>query len=170
MGDKILIVDDEPHLLRLMEYALQVEGYEIVTAANAQEAIAKVWSERPDLAILDVMLPDASGLEVCRQLRSKAETEGLPIIMLSARERVADKVKGLQVGADDYVTKPVDMDEMVARVAALLARTKRLTRARAPDRGKVVGFVGAKGGVGTTTVALNVAAALAEQGSRVIAE
>jgi DNA-binding response OmpR family regulator len=169
MSAKILVVDDEPNVLRLIGYALQIEGYEIVTAETGAEALKKVETEGPDLVILDIMLPDLSGIEVCQQLRSKAGMIDLPIIMLSARTQVPDKIKGLEAGADEYVTKPVDSDEMVARVAALLDRTRRLRQAPPVQRGKLLGFMGAKGGVGTTTVALNVASVLTRQGKSVIA-
>jgi DNA-binding response OmpR family regulator len=166
---KLLIVDDEPNLLRMLEFTLQVEGYSLILARNGQEAFQQVKTEQPDLVILDVSLPDMSGLEICRRLRSVAETQTLPVIMLSARGQVADKIAGLEAGADEYVTKPVDTDELVARVAALLTRTRRLRQAPPPAAGKVLGFIGAKGGTGTTTVALNVAAALARQGKTVTA-
>jgi CheY-like chemotaxis protein/MinD-like ATPase involved in chromosome partitioning or flagellar assembly len=169
MSAKILVVDDEPNVLRLIGYALQIEGYEIVTAETGAEALKKVETEGPDLVILDIMLPDLSGIEVCQQLRNKARMIDLPIIMLSARTQVPDKIKGLEAGADEYVTKPVDSDEMVARVAALLDRTRQLRQAQPVQRGKVLSFIGAKGGVGTTTVALNVASVLARQGKSVIA-
>jgi len=169
MSAKILVVDDEPNVLRLIGYALQIEGYEIVTAETGAEALKKAETEGPDLVILDIMLPDLSGIEVCQQLRSKAGMIGLPIIMLSARTQVPDKISGLEAGADEYVTKPVDSDEMVARVAALLDRTRRLRQAQPVQRGKILGFIGAKGGVGTTTVALNVASVLARQEKSIIA-
>jgi CheY-like chemotaxis protein/MinD-like ATPase involved in chromosome partitioning or flagellar assembly len=169
MNEKILVVDDEPNVLRLIGYALQIEGYEIVTAETGVEALNKVETEGPDLVILDIMLPDLSGIEVCQQLRNKARMIDLPIIMLSARTQVPDKIKGLEAGADEYVTKPVDSDEMVARVAALLDRTRQLRQAQPVQRGKVLGFIGAKGGVGTTTVALSVASVLTRQGKSVIA-
>ena len=115
MAGKILIVDDEPDLLRLIAYALQIEGYQIVTASTGMEGLRKVQSENPDLAILDLMLPDINGVEICKQLRSQPETADLPIMVLSARVQVADKVRALQAGADEYVSKPVDSDELVAR-------------------------------------------------------
>jgi DNA-binding response OmpR family regulator len=165
---KILIVDDEPSLLRIISYALEAEGYEIVTAENGAEALIKVKANQPDLLILDVKLPEISGIEVCRQLRTDPEMVGLPIIMLSARIQIADKIAGLKVGADEYITKPVDTDELVARVAALLERTRRLRDTQPVQRGKVLTFVGAKGGIGATTVALNFAAALTKQMKTVI--
>jgi DNA-binding response OmpR family regulator len=161
MTAKILVVDDEPNLLRLIGYALHSEGYETIVATDGEEALKKVQSEKPDLVILDVMLPDMSGIEICQRLRSRPETNDLPIIMLSARVQVSDKITGLEAGADEYVTKPVETEEMVARVAALLERTHRLRRTQPAKQGKVLGFIGAKGGVGTTTVALNVALVLA---------
>lgn len=169
MRAKILVVDDEPSLLRLTGYSLQIEGYEVITAQTAGEALAKVRSERPDLIVLDVMLPDMSGLEACRLLRADAETVDLPIIMLSARAQVTDRVRGLKAGADEYLTKPFDSEELVARIETLLERTRRFRRAPAPQQGRVIGFIGAKGGVGTTTVALQVALALAAAKKRTIA-
>jgi pilus assembly protein CpaE len=169
MKGKILIVDDEPNLLRLLEVALKVEGYTVVLAKNAQEAFAQIKAEQPDLVILDVSLPGMSGLEICRRLRSIPQTQTLPIIMLSALGQVEDKIAGLEVGADEYITKPVDNNELVARVAALLARTRRLRQAPPAPVGKALGFIGAKGGVGTTTVALNVAVAMVKQGKTVVA-
>lgn len=169
MKPKILIVDDEPNVSRLVGYALEAEGYEILTAENGAEALTTVQSERPELMILDIMLPDMSGLEFCQQLREIPEFADLPIIMLSARAQVPDKIKGLEAGADEYVTKPADTEEIMARVKALLSRRRVLRRVRETSRGKVIGFMGAKGGVGTTTVALNVASALAGPRVNVIA-
>lgn len=169
MNNKILIVDDDPELLRLIGLSLHRAGYEPVASQNAEDALKKVRSQQPVLVILDVMLPGASGIDLCRQLRSQARTLPLPIIMLSARSQVDDKIEGLEAGADEYLTKPVSPKEMVARVNSLLERTERLRDAGAPGRGTVLGFLGAKGGVGTTTIALNVAIALAQKDHEVIA-
>ena len=169
MGAKILIVDDEPNVLRLIGYALQAEGYQIITAKNGIEAMTKVQAEQPDLVILDVMLPELSGIDICRQLRSRSETATLPIIMFSARIQIPDKVAGFKAGADEYLTKPIAPDELVIRVAALLERTKRLLQAGPGRHGKRLGFIGAKGGVGTTTMALNVASALVMEQKKAIA-
>ena len=113
MKAKILIVDDEPYLVRLMEYALKAEGHEIITAGTGTDAIKKAETEKPDLLILDVMLPDLNGIEVAQYLRAKPEFVHLPIIMLSALAQVTDKIEGLKAGADEYLTKPVDLREMV---------------------------------------------------------
>jgi len=121
------------------------------------------------LLILDLMLPDLDGVEVLRRLRENQATAALPVIVLSARAQVQDKVKALQAGADEYLTKPIEADEMVERVKGLLSRRKVLARASARKPGRVLAFIGAKGGVGTTTVALNVAAALHRQKIDVIA-
>jgi pilus assembly protein CpaE len=115
------------------------------------------------------MLPDMSGLEVCKKIRENPDSAVLPIIMLSARVQISDKVGGIEAGADDYVAKPFDMNELVARVHGLLNRTRRLGRNRAMQRGKILGFIGAKGGVGTTTVAINVAMALSQSNRDAIA-
>jgi DNA-binding response OmpR family regulator len=169
MKAKILVVDDEPNVLRMVSYALHVEGYEVIAAQNGAEAIRKVQEEAPDLVLLDVMLPDISGIEVCAQLRKMETAIDLPIIMLSAKSQVSDKVMGLEAGADEYVTKPITPGELMARIKALLSRYRQLHRAIPKSTGKVLGFIGAKGGVGTTTAALNIAAALVSQQKKVLA-
>ena len=169
MKEKILIVDDDPELVQLIGYRLYGEGYQTVVAQSGEEALDMVEREQPDLVILDVMMPGMSGIEVCEVLRGQPETANLPIIILSARTQVPHRIEGLEVGADEYLTKPISLKEMVARVEALLKRTRRLREDRAERRGRVIGFIGAKGGVGTTTVAVNVALTLAEQKQRVAA-
>ena len=168
INTKILVVDDEPNVLRMVSYTLQIEGYEVVGAQNGLEALYKVKTEAPDLVILDVMMPDMGGIEVCEQLRQQPETSDLPIIMFSALSQVSDKVRCLEAGADEYLTKPITPEELVARVKALLGRYRQL-RHPVQQPGKVLGIMGAKGGVGTTTVALNLATALAIQGKKAIA-
>jgi DNA-binding response OmpR family regulator len=167
--ERILIVDDNESARRSLKLIFKKKGYEVEMAGTGREAMEKVQGGFVDLVILDIMLPDIGGIEICQQLRSKPETIHLPIIMLSGRTQVPDKIQGLKAGADEYVTKPVDLDEMVARVEALLDRTRRLRQAQPAKRGNVLGFIGAQGGVGTTTVALNVASILAQQKKTVIA-
>ncbi len=169
MGAKILVVDDEPNVLRMVSYALQAEGYEVVVAPNGAEALSKVLTEAPDLVILDDMMPDMSGVEVCEQLRKRQETADLPVIMLSAKTLVSDKVRGFEAGADEYLTKPITPEELMARVKALLLRYHHLRRSLPKKPGKVLGFIGAKGGVGTTTATLNVATAFVMREKRVVA-
>jgi len=119
-GKTVLVVDDEPTLVATLKYNLEREGYRVVTAGDGEKALALARSERPDLMILDLMLPSLDGLEVCRILSREMS---LPILMLTARAGEFDKVVGLEIGADDYVTKPFSTRELLARVRALLRRT-----------------------------------------------
>ncbi|MDO8715238.1 MAG: response regulator transcription factor [Dehalococcoidales bacterium] len=121
MNDKILVVEDDRNLLDTIKYNLHKEGYEVVTAADGAKALETARAEKPDLIILDVMLPEVSGLEVCRILRKETTT---PILMLTARVEETDKIVGLETGADDYMTKPFSLRELIARVRAMLRRTK----------------------------------------------
>jgi DNA-binding response OmpR family regulator len=118
-----LVVDDEKTLRDMLEYNLRREGYKVFVAADGNEAINLAYSERPDLIILDIMLPGMNGFEVCRAIRKELTT---PILMLSAREEEIDKVLGLELGADDYLTKPFGLRELLARVGAMLRRADML--------------------------------------------
>ncbi|MEL6280961.1 MAG: response regulator, partial [Pseudomonadota bacterium] len=111
MAARILVVEDEEALCALLEYNLQREGFDVSLSRNGEEALALLRDEKPDLALLDWMLPHVSGIEVCRQIRSRADTKDLPIIMLTARGEEEDRVRGLDMGADDYLTKPFSMTE-----------------------------------------------------------
>jgi len=119
----ILIVEDEAPLAEMLRYNLHKEGFRTVLAATGEEALQRVAVEIPDLAVVDWMLPERSGIDVCRELRARAETRKLPIIMLTARGEEGDRVLGLEAGADDYVVKPYSPREMIARVQALLRRS-----------------------------------------------
>jgi two-component system phosphate regulon response regulator PhoB len=120
----VLVVEDEDALATLLDYNLMKEGFRVERAADGEEALLRVAEEPPDLVVLDWMLPKVSGVEVCRQLRAGAETRRTPVLMLTARGEEADKVRGLDTGADDYVVKPFAMSELVARIRALLRRTR----------------------------------------------
>ncbi len=120
----VLVVEDEDALATLLDYNLIKEGFRVERAADGEEALLRVAEEPPDLVVLDWMLPKVSGVEVCRQLRAGAETRRTPVLMLTARGEEADKVRGLDTGADDYVVKPFAMSELVARIRALLRRTR----------------------------------------------
>jgi phosphate regulon transcriptional regulator PhoB len=122
MKPKILIVDDEPDALELIQYNLKAAGYDVVTAADGEEALKKARVAQPALIILDVMLPEVDGLEVCKTLRREPATATVPVIMLTAKAAEIDRVLGLELGADDYVTKPFSPRELVLRVKALLRR------------------------------------------------
>ncbi|MFL5626875.1 MAG: response regulator [Ktedonobacteraceae bacterium] len=123
MGRKILVVDDEAVLVETIAYNLEQAGYQVITAADGTNALQAAHRETPDLIILDIMLPEMDGIEVCRQLRRESNTATTPIMMLTARGEEIDKVVGLEVGADDYVTKPFGRRELLARVRALLRRS-----------------------------------------------
>lgn len=123
----VLIVEDEPAQREVLSYNLEAEGYRVVRADNGEEALIAVAEESPDLIVLDWMLPNVSGIEVCRRLKTRAETRKIPIIMLSARSEEVDRVRGLETGADDYVVKPYSLVELMARVRAQLRRTRPAT-------------------------------------------
>ncbi len=122
---KILVVDDEKDIVDLVAYNLEREGFTVVRAFDGQKAWDKVRAEKPDLVVLDLMLPGMSGLEICKRIRGDAMTRDLPVIMLTARTDPVDIVLGLELGADDYVTKPFGVRELVARVRAVLRRQER---------------------------------------------
>jgi two-component system phosphate regulon response regulator PhoB len=122
MAPRILIVEDEEPLVRLLRYNLQAEGYVVDSAGNGEEAEFKLAEEVPDLVVLDWMIPNVSGIELCRRLRANPETAKLPIIMLTARGEETERVRGLATGADDYIVKPFSVPELVARIRALLRR------------------------------------------------
>ena len=121
---KILIVEDEPNMVAGLRDNFEFEGYEVLSAYDGSEGLARALADSPDLVLLDVMMPKMSGLDVCKQL--KAKRPSIPIIMLTARGQEIDKVVGLELGADDYVTKPFSIRELVARVKAVLRRSKTL--------------------------------------------
>lgn len=127
MNGNILIVDDEMPIRELLKFNLQKEGYTVIEADNGLNAVNLTKSERPDLLILDLMLPGLDGLEVCRALKNQPDTSGIPIIMLTAKNEEIDKIIGLELGADDYLTKPFSPRELVARVKAVLRRTYKDT-------------------------------------------
>jgi DNA-binding response OmpR family regulator len=129
----VLVVDDEKTLRETVAYELEQEGYRVLTAADGREALEQFRAQRPDLVLLDLMLPELSGMEVCRILRAESD---VPIIMLTAKSSEIDKVVGLEVGADDYVTKPFSLRELLARVRAHLRR-REATAGTGPAQGVV---------------------------------
>lgn len=120
---RVLVVDDEPNIVDLVRMALRFHGFDVVTAATGQEALTRAAADQPDLLILDVMLPDADGFEVCRRLR--ADGAEVAVVYLTARDAHRDKITGLTYGGDDYITKPFAVEELIARVRAVLRRTRR---------------------------------------------
>jgi len=124
MKPTVLVVEDEEALSTLLQYNLEKEGYKVVTTADGEEAALLVREVEPDLVLLDWMLPNLSGIELCRRLRSRSETRNLPIVMITARGEEADRIRGLDTGADDYITKPFSTTELMARIRAVLRRIR----------------------------------------------
>ncbi len=135
---KILVVDDEPLIVEMVEETLLAEGYEIVKAFSGEQALAKIEAEMPDLVILDLMLPGMDGLEVSRQMQNDARFNHIPIIMLTAKTAITDRAIGYEKGADDYITKPFEPDELLIRVRAQLQHLRR------DDRSELTGLPGNK--------------------------
>jgi two-component system phosphate regulon response regulator PhoB len=120
----VLVVEDEAALADLLKYNLEKEGYRVTVAADGEEAMVCADERTPDLILLDWMLPKASGVEVCRRLRARQETRNTPVVMLTARSEESDRVRGLDIGADDYITKPFSMTELLARLRAVMRRIR----------------------------------------------
>ena len=120
----VLVVEDEPAQREVLAYNLEAEGYSVAQAKNGEEALLLVSEAAPDLIVLDWMLPNVSGIEVCRRLKSRSETRAIPILMLSARSEEVDLVRGLETGADDYMVKPYSVVELLARVRTQLRRSR----------------------------------------------
>jgi pilus assembly protein CpaE len=163
-AQRVLIVDDDMDTLKLVGTTLEKQGFTIAAAKSGEEALQKVSQEKPDLILLDIMMPKMDGYEVIRRLRANPRTAKIPIILFTAKSQVEDKVTGLEVGADDYLTKPTHPAELVARVRSILKRPIGPAPTPAPKEGaafgaSVVGILGSKGGQGTSTLAINLAAA-----------
>ena len=150
MATRVLVVDDEPPVRDALERALSLEGYEVDLAEDGGQALKKVATEEPDVIVLDVLMPGVDGLETCRRLR--AEGHGLPVLMLTARDAVSDRVDGLDAGADDYLVKPFALEELLARLRALMRRSS-------PEEADVLRF---------SDLVLDLGAYEARRGNRVI--
>ncbi|MGZ6315741.1 MAG: response regulator [Anaerolineales bacterium] len=165
MSEKVLIVDDDVDTLRLVGLMLQRQGYQITAATNGEQGLEKAFEERPDVILLDVMMPDMDGYEVTRRLRKNPVTAATPILLFTAKTQLDDKVAGFEAGADDYLTKPTHPAELQAHIRALLARVQPKkpeemdTNIRL-QHGRVIGVLGARGGLGASTLACNLAGAL----------
>jgi len=117
---RILVVDDEIYIVHILDFSLGMEGYEVVTALDGEQALEKARSEKPDLIVLDIMMPKLDGYETCKRLKADAETKDVPVILLSAKGRNVDQKVGFEVGADDYITKPFSPRKLVERINAIL--------------------------------------------------
>jgi pilus assembly protein CpaE len=158
MAEKILIVDDEFDTLRLVGLMLERQGYSIIAAENGQQALQALKREKPDLVLLDIMMPGIDGYEVAKRIRSDDKMGNIPIIMFTAKTQVEDKVTGLESGVDVYLTKPTQPRELFAQVKVLLTRAKRSITTPLPretPRGFMIGVLAAKGGVGVSSIAIN---------------
>jgi diguanylate cyclase (GGDEF)-like protein len=122
---KVLVVDDEKNILDIIKFNLEVEGYEVITSRDGEEALRLVQELRPDLILCDIMMPELDGLEVCRRLKADSRTNQIPVVMLSARTQAQDKVASIEAGADDFITKPFDFSDLVARITINLIRTRQ---------------------------------------------
>ncbi len=165
MTEKILIIDDDVDTLRLVGLMLQRQGYNITAATNGEQGLTKAFEERPDLILLDVMMPDMDGYEVTRRLRKNPATVATPILLFTAKSQLDDKVVGFEVGADDYLTKPTHPSELQSHVHALLARSAqkdtKIVTAQHEQHGFVIGVLAVRGGLGVSAVAANLASSLA---------
>lgn len=123
-NEKVLIVDDEEHIVELIKFNLEANGYKTITASNGLEALELVKNEKPNLILLDIMLPGLNGNDVCKEIRKDIEISTIPIIMITAKGEELDRILGLELGADDYVTKPFSVRELMARIKAVLRRTR----------------------------------------------
>lgn len=122
---KVLVVDDEVYILHILDFILGAENYDVVTATNGEQALQKVRDEKPDLVVLDIMMPKLDGYETCRRIKSDPKTKLIPVILLTAKGREVDQKLGREVGASDYITKPFSPSKLIERVQAVLGAVKR---------------------------------------------
>ncbi|HPH94558.1 MAG TPA: response regulator [Anaerolineaceae bacterium] len=174
MGSRILAVDDNLVNLKVIAATLAQAGFEVFTAESGPKALAKVNDIRPDLIILDVMMPEMDGYEVCRRLRANPVTARLPIVMLTANDTLEEKIKGFEAGADDYITKPFQPAELQARIKAQMRRGSTAAEAAREDaaaalQGRAIGVFSLRGGVGVSSLAANLAVGLAQIWSKPVA-
>jgi len=120
---RILVVDDEIYIVHILDFSLGMEGYEVITALDGEQALEKARAERPDLVVLDIMMPKLDGYETCKILKADADTKDIPVILLSAKGRNVDQKIGFEVGADDYITKPFSPRKLVERINAILGQS-----------------------------------------------
>ena len=131
---KVLVVDDEKDIVELIAYNLENEGFSVAKAHDGESAIKMIKAKRPDLVILDLMLPGINGIDVCKTLRANPDTSDLPIVMLTAKADEVDKIVGLELGADDYITKPFSVKELMARIRSILRRVQDKNKTKSPEK------------------------------------
>lgn len=162
----ILVIDDDEQMLQVVGMMLRRGGHRSILANTPQQGLAQIAAQKPDLVLLDVMMPGMSGYELCRQVRAQEDLADLPILILSARSQEVDRQAGLQSGATDYLSKPVMAQSLLQRIDEILSW--RSTTSRRPEEGFLLSFFSLRGGVGRTTLAVNLAAALRTQGRRAV--
>jgi pilus assembly protein CpaE len=167
MGQRVLVVDDDIDTLNLIGLTLKRYGFEVAKALSGQEALDLLNHDMPDLMILDVMMPQMDGYEVCRLIRADPRLARLPVVMLTARSQMESQVEAFRAGADDYITKPVRTTELIARLQAVMEHSIGPFEQKSA---RVISVLGAKGGVGGTTLAVNLALALAAQTRTILAD
>jgi DNA-binding response OmpR family regulator len=167
MSQRILVVDDDQDALTLIGLTLKRQKFEVIKALSGPQALSLLAQELPDLIILDVMMPQMDGYEVCRHIKANPRTAHVPVVMLTARAQTDSQVEAFRAGADDYITKPVRPSELVVRVQAALEGS---TNAVETQLARVISVSGAKGGVGATTLAVNLALALAAQARTILVD
>ena len=165
---RILVIDDDSHALRLIEFSLTKAGHKVVTATRGEEGLQKAFQQPPDLAIIDLMMPQIDGYEVCRRLRQNEGTADTPIMVFTARIQEIDKQTALEAGANDFLTKTATPDELVSKVESLLASAVSMPRAKTKP-GQAIALFSLRGGVGTSSLAINLAVALARQPNQKVA-
>lgn len=180
MTKKILVIDDHLETAELIEMTLRRHGYEVIGVQSGAMGIEKAEAERPDLILLDIMMPDMDGLTVCRRIRNDERLNQIPVIMFTAKTQAEEKLMGFEAGADDYLTKPTRPEELIARVEAILARqeveeesveepeVKIGVPEEAGEDHSLIAVLGARGGAGATTTAINLAVAMADEGEDTI--
>ncbi len=168
MAEKILIVDDDLETLRLVGLILERGGYQIAAASNGQQALTLAHSERPDLIILDVMMPDMDGYQVMKNIRQDSAINTIPVLMFTAKAGIEDKITGYETGVDDYLTKPIHPAELVAHVKAVLGRAANKIKEPESDC-TVIGFLAARGGLGVSTLVLNLAISIYKKTQKFVA-
>ena len=169
MAQTILIIDDDIDTLKLVGIMLERKGFRILASTSGDKGLDLAEKEMPDLILLDVMIPDISGIDIARKIRATPEIASIPIIMFTARSQVDDKVEGLEAGADAYITKPARPRELFAQVNSILKRTPHRTGATAPvkpQKGKMIAVIAAKGGIGISTLATNLAIEIRNQSGK----
>lgn len=137
-GERILIIDDEMNIVELLKYNLEANGYKVIYALTGKEGLTYSLQNKPDLILLDIMLPEVDGFDICKEIKRNKDTENIPIIMLTAKSEEFDKILGLELGADDYITKPFSVRELLARIKVVLRRNHKEDKSEVINTGDLI--------------------------------